>query len=135
MTETHEHTHEEHQHSLLPYVFVFLALCVLTAASFATTTMWWKENVPPLSGWIFMLAVSVCKAVLVAMFFMHLLWEKSWKWILTVPTICMALFLSVALIPDIGLRRWYYSEERAQHVAEPSNLLWEQFFPEEEENS
>lgn len=130
-TET-EHVHEAH-HSLTPYIVVFIALCVLTAASFATTTSWWQANVPPLSGWVFMLAVSVCKAVLVAMFFMHLVWEKSWKWILTVPTICMALFLTFALVPDIGLRRFYYSEERAKHVAEPSNLLWEQVFPEDNE--
>ena len=33
----------------------------------------------------FMMAVSCTKAMLVIMFFMHLLWEANWKWVLTIP--------------------------------------------------
>lgn len=102
------------------YLTVFGLLCVLTGASFCTYTDWWRHNVPQLAGWYFMLAVAVCKALLVAMFFMHLRWEASWKYVLTIPTLFMAVFLMVALIPDIGMRYRNYDRDRILHAAVPA---------------
>ena len=66
-----------------------------------------------------MMAVSCTKAMLVILFFMHLLWEANWKYVLTIPAGMMSIFLMLMLVPDIGLRTRNYSEERLLHAAEP----------------
>jgi len=65
-----------------------------------------------------MMAVSCTKATLVVLFFMHLKWEANWKYVLTVPSALMSVFLVLMLVPDIGLRTRKYSEERAAFAAE-----------------
>ena len=59
-----------------------------------------------------MMAVSCAKAMLVILFFMHILWEANWKYVLTIPASMMSLFLLLMLVPDIGRRTERYSEER-----------------------
>ena len=124
-----EHGHDEHGHGgLAKYVYVFLALCVLTSASFFTYSDLWPFHHVPAVGWAFMMAVSCTKAMLVILFFMHVKYEASWKYVLTIPASIMAIFLILALIPDVGLR--YYeamggrtvSEERLEHMAEPRDV-------------
>jgi cytochrome c oxidase subunit 4 len=72
-----------------------------------------------------MMAVSCTKALLVMLFFMHLKYEASWKYVLTIPASVMAIFLILALVPDI---KWRFSkiaggrepsEDRKQYAAEP----------------
>lgn len=100
-------------------IVVFVALCVLTCASLLTYTDFWQQRVPMEIGRGVMLAVSVCKAFLVATFFMHLWWEKSWKWVVTIPALCVSTLLCVALVPDIGRRTLQYENLRWMHAAEP----------------
>jgi cytochrome c oxidase subunit IV len=73
-----------------------------------------------------MMAVSCTKAMLVIMFFMHLLWEANWKWVLTIPASCMSIFLLLMLIPDVGMRQnngWaWYSRDRWLYTADPPTL-------------
>ena len=64
-----------------------------------------------------MMAVSCTKALLVVLFFMHLLYEANWKYVLTIPTIFMSIFLVLMLIPDVGMRMNRASEERLRHMA------------------
>jgi cytochrome c oxidase subunit 4 len=66
-----------------------------------------------------MMAVSCTKAMLVICFFMHLLWEANWKYVLTIPASVMSIFLCLALVGDIGMRTRYYAEERWLHSSEP----------------
>ena len=70
-----------------------------------------------------MMAVSCTKAMLVIMFFMHLLWEANWKWVLTIPATFMSIFLMLMLVPDIGMRQnngyARYSAERWLYAADP----------------
>jgi cytochrome c oxidase subunit 4 len=66
-----------------------------------------------------MMAVSCAKALLVILFFMHLLWEANWKYVLTIPASMMSIFLLLMLVPDIGRRTTKYSEERWLYAAEP----------------
>jgi cytochrome c oxidase subunit 4 len=70
-----------------------------------------------------MMAVSCTKAMLVIMFFMHLLWEANWKWVLTIPASIMSVFLMFMLVPDIGWRKdngfARYSDERWLYAADP----------------
>jgi cytochrome c oxidase subunit 4 len=60
------------------------------------------------------------------MFFMHLLWEANWKWVLTIPASFMSLFLMLMLVPDIGWRQnngfARYSNERLLYAADPPQV-------------
>jgi cytochrome c oxidase subunit 4 len=115
-----QHAEDDHGHGGIgKYIVVFVVLCVLTSASFFTYSQYWPFRDTPSVGWAFMMAVSCTKAMLVILFFMHLLWEANWKYVLTIPAAMMSMFLVLMLVPDIGLRRWYYSEERLIHAADP----------------
>jgi cytochrome c oxidase subunit IV len=57
--------------------------------------------------------------MLVILFFMHVLWEANWKYVLTIPASMMSIFLLLMLVPDIGRRTDRYSSERWLHAAEP----------------
>jgi cytochrome c oxidase subunit IV len=121
----HDNDHDnDHGHGGLgKYIAVFFALCVLTTMSFFTYSAAWPWRDQPQVGWAFMLAVSCTKAMLVVLFFMHVWWEANWKYVLTIPAAMMALFLVIMLIPDIGMRNRMVSQERALHMARPSDLL------------
>ena len=105
------------------YIAVFFVLCILTTMSLFTYSAAWPWRDQPQVGWAFMLAVSCTKAMLVVLFFMHVWWEANWKYVLTIPAAMMAMFLVIMLIPDIGLRNRMVSQERALHMARPSDLL------------
>ena len=91
-------THESHAHP--NYLAIFGYLVVLTGASFATLAL--HGRLGPTVIVLFVLCVAVCKASLVAMYFMHLKSEKAWKFVLLVPTLFMATVLVLALLPDIA---------------------------------
>jgi cytochrome c oxidase subunit 4 len=111
--------HGEHSHGGVgKYMMVFLALCGLTTMSFFTYSRFWPFQETPVVGWVFMMAVSCTKAMLVICFFMHLIWEANWKYVLTIPASLMSVFLVVALVPDVGQRTRYYAEERSLYASE-----------------
>lgn len=114
---TRTQTHQSH--SLAVFGWTFVALCILTCFSLFTYTDYWHRNVPQEVGWLMMMAVSCTKAFLVATFFMHLWWERNWKYVLTVPASIVSVVLVLLLIPDIGLRSYWYSAYRWRHAAEP----------------
>ena len=105
--------HSEHG-GVGKYLAVFGALCILTAMSFFTYSSYWPFDKHV--AWVFMIAISCTKAMLVIMFFMHLLWEANWKWVLTIPASFMSIFLMLMLVPDIGMRQnngyGFYSFDR-----------------------
>src|SRR4051794_31228778 len=102
--------HESHG-GLAQYFYVFFALCILTGASFFTYSQYWPFHEEPKIGWAFMMAVSCTKAMLVVLFFMHVKYEANWKYVLTLPCAFMSIFLILALVPDVGLRGRWASEE------------------------
>ncbi len=111
---TSAHGHEEHG-SLKVYLSVFVALLVLTVASFSIGNFQAMKEKAPGVLWASMMAISVAKALLVILFFMHLKWEANWKYVLTIPCCIMSVFLVLMLVPDIGRRVKYYSGERTIH--------------------
>ena len=122
MDSKHDHGHDDHDGQghdagghggVGKYIAVFFALCGLTAISVAVGSFMpgLRQNAPGIM-WGAMMAVSCAKASLVILFFMHLKWEANWKYVLTVPASIMSIFLMLMLIPDIGLRYRWYSEER-----------------------
>jgi cytochrome c oxidase subunit IV len=127
---TDDHTevgHDSHEHAdhggNAKYLLVFVALCLLTTGSFLTYFDFWRHHVPYQASRALMMAISCTKAMLVIMFFMHLLWEANWKWVLTIPATFMSIFLMFMLVPDIGWRinNGYasYSEQRWLYAANP----------------
>jgi len=120
----HDHAAHDHDHGGVgKYIAVFAALCFLTTMSFLTYSEAWPWRDQPQVGWAFMMAVSCTKALLVVLFFMHVWWEANWKYVLTIPAAMMAVFLVIMLIPDVGMRNRMVSQERAIHMARPSDLL------------
>lgn len=100
------------------YLAVTIALIVLTGISFTAGSSPLIMGTPQV-GWTIMLAVSCAKALLVMLFFMHLIWEADWKYVLTVPASIMSLFLLLMLVPDILGRTRSYSEERWLRAPKP----------------
>jgi cytochrome c oxidase subunit 4 len=96
------------------YLVVCAALMILTVVSFVTFRLLHDTQVQV--TWAVMMAVSCAKALLVMLFFMHLKWEASWKYVLTIPATIMAIFLMIALVPDI---KWRF--EQIAGGREPSN--------------
>ena len=121
--EYHGHTHAQdvaHDESGIgKYLMVTLGLVLLSTASFITTASWWPFHDQPAVGRAFMMAVSCTKAMLVILFFMHVMYEANWKYVLTVPAAFMSIFLVLMLVPDIGLRNRFASEEADLYMAEP----------------
>ncbi len=113
------HADDKHGHGGVgKYLVVFVALCVLTGISFAVgNSQTLRENSPG-TMWAMMMAVSCAKAMLVILFFMHMLWEANWKYVLTIPASMMSMFLLLMLVPDIGRRTDRYAEERWLYAAE-----------------
>lgn len=133
MSDRDQHTevgHDSHEHAdhggNAKYLMVFAALCVLTLGSFLTYFDFWRNHVPFQASRALMMAISSTKAMLVIMFFMHLLWEANWKWVLTIPATFMSVFLMFMLVPDVGWRidTGYarYSRSRWLFAANPAKV-------------
>jgi cytochrome c oxidase subunit 4 len=115
-----EATDQEHGHAGVgKYIAVFFALLVLTLISFLVGNSETLRHNSPGAMWAMMMAVSCAKAMLVILFFMHMLWEANWKYVLTIPSAMMSMFLLLMLVPDVGRRTDRYSEERWLYAAEP----------------
>lgn len=109
-----EISHPEHKSHRTVFIIVFVMLCALTAMSFWIANSHLMDN--PLTGWIAMMGVSVAKAFLVVTFFMHLWWEKRWKYVLTIPALLMGALLVILLIPDVADRVSTYTKTRSNHA-------------------
>ncbi|MHC4875485.1 MAG: cytochrome C oxidase subunit IV family protein [Planctomycetota bacterium] len=95
--------HETHSHP--PYGFIFFLLCGFTALSWIADES--KDMMPNAATLaVVVLAIAVMKATCVLLYFMHLKFERAWKYILLAPTTILALGLPLALLPDIGVH--YY---------------------------
>ena len=101
--------HDDHASHGAAYLRVFIALCVFTAISVIADLVHLPNKY--LLGAI-VLAVAVAKALCVMMFFMHLKFERAWKYLLLAPTIILALALPLSLRPDIG--ETYYVQDVQQ---------------------
>ncbi|MER3416210.1 MAG: oxidase [Gemmataceae bacterium] len=88
---------EEHRHP--NYLAVFGFLVIFTAVSFWTVSRFW-----PLShdaGHTLVMLVAVVKAVLVAMFFMHLVFDWFKVYYMIVPALVFGIVVMCALLPDM----------------------------------
>ena len=115
-----DHEHDTHH---VNYLAILIVLCVLTALSVAFDVVDIRGTAESMgmNGTIVLafcvLAVSTAKALCVMMFFMHLKFERNWKYVLLAPTTILALGLPLALLPDVGVH--YYTVDVPQVYEQP----------------
>ena len=108
---------EQQSHSYVKYSTIFFALCICTVLSIIFDFIDLREkNLLGLNGVVLLslvvLSIACAKALFVMIYFMHLKFEGRWKYVLLSPTIILAIGLTVAMIPDIGIH--YYVDESPQ---------------------
>lgn len=102
------------------YFLVFVALCVCTAISVATDLIEIKSRVLLA---VVVLAIAAAKALFVMAYFMHLKFEGRWKFVLLAPTLILALGLPLALLPDIGMHYYGWTDAAQEGAGQPQRVL------------
>ncbi len=97
------HDTEAHVTRTKPYLVVFGALCVLTLISFVVNGQVTSGNLTSTTGFMLILGVAVIKFLLVAMYFMHLIFDWGRLYFVIIPVVIMATMMVVVLLPDIVL--------------------------------
>jgi cytochrome c oxidase subunit 4 len=101
---------DEHHHSHFgTYVTIFCVLCVFTALSWIADLMHMANHNVLV---VIVLAIATAKALCVMAVFMHLQFERAWKYLLLAPTLILASAIPFALAPDVGLH--YYTVDVPQ---------------------
>lgn len=108
---------EPQSHAYVKYSTIFFALCICTVLSIIFDVIDLREkNLLGLNGVVLLslavLAIACAKALFVLIYFMHLKFEGKWKYVLLSPTIVLAMGLTIAITPDIGIH--YYTNESPQ---------------------
>jgi cytochrome c oxidase subunit IV len=85
------------------YMVVFLALSMFTAISFMVNYFVGRN----MTGLMIILGVAVIKAILVGLYFMHLVVDWFKLYYLIFPTFILAAMFITVLLPDIVLV-WHY---------------------------
>jgi caa(3)-type oxidase subunit IV len=89
--------------SFKAYLVVFAALSVFTGISFVVNDLVRSDVLSATSGMLLILGVAVCKAILVSMYFMHLVIDWSKLYYLIFPVLILGTMLVIVLLPDIVL--------------------------------
>ena len=114
-TDTHAHDPAaEHGPSYQAYMVVAVALAVFTASSFVFNTLVRNQVMEPHVGFMAILGVAVCKAVLVGLYFMHLLLDWRKLYFMIVPAFILGAMMMFVLLPDIVIT-W----QASKHPLEP----------------
>jgi cytochrome c oxidase subunit IV len=100
---------EAHPSLSREYFLVFLVLCGCTVLSVIADMLHLSDkNITR----VLVLAIAAAKASCVMLYFMHLKFETSWKYLLLAPTLVLAVSIPVALLSDISLH--YYQVDVPQ---------------------
>jgi heme/copper-type cytochrome/quinol oxidase subunit 4 len=110
----------DHGPNFQAYITVFLVLCVLTLTSFLVALLGHGFDilgvpVPAMDNhatMLIILGVSVVKATLVAMIFMHLKSDWPKLYCIIVPVCVMGVMMIIVLLPDIVLswHQYFYDK-------------------------
>ncbi len=92
--------HKHHGPTLTTYLGVAGALAVFTASSFIFNDLVRHEILSPMAGLALILAVAVCKAILVGAFFMHLTYDWGKLYFLIIPALILGVMMMLVLMPD-----------------------------------
>jgi cytochrome c oxidase subunit IV len=101
--------HDENHSHAGTYFTVFIALCVFTGMSIVADLLHFSN---PMVTRALVMSIATAKALCVMMYFMHLKFERAWKYLLLIPTGILAMALPFALFPDVGAH--YYTPDVPQ---------------------
>lgn len=87
----------------MPYLVIFGALVIFTAVSFIVNGAVRGGSVAAPTGFTIILAVAVCKALLVAIFFMHLKFDWKRVYFMIVPVLILGTMMLIVFLPDMVL--------------------------------
>lgn len=99
------HGHEE-PHAEMNLWLIGGYLLALTVATSFTLILQRSDYWGPVTNILFVLMISTLKASLVVGFFMHLFYEKAWKFFLMIPPCILGVVLIFALLPDVAFKPW-----------------------------
>lgn len=99
------------------YLMVFVALCLCTLISVATDLIEFRSRAVLA---VVVLAVAFAKALFVMAYFMHLKFEGRWKFVLLAPTLVLAVGLPLALLPDIGMHYYVWTDAATEGSGGPA---------------
>jgi caa(3)-type oxidase subunit IV len=85
------------------YLVVFGALAIFTLVSYLANLAARQGYVTAFQSFAVILIVAVIKAVLVAMYFMHLKWDWGRVFFMIVPVLILGVMMMLVLMPDIVL--------------------------------
>jgi cytochrome c oxidase subunit 4 len=112
MTDPHHPATGHHGPDFRLYMVVAAALAVFTAASFGVNEMVRHDMLTPVAGFLAILGVAVCKAVLVGLYFMHLRWEWGKLYFMIIPAFILGAMMMFVLMPD-GVLAWRYERSES----------------------
>ncbi len=93
-----EHAHAKHRPSSKDYALIFTALAVLTGITVGISYSSLGEGAKTNLAFV----IASLKAVMVALIFMHLRFEKRPIVIFAIAPVLIALLFIVAIAPDVG---------------------------------
>lgn len=94
--------HEAAAHSGPSYIAVFIYLAILTAVELGV----YAAGLPQVAKVGLLVALAWAKAVLVAMYFMHLAMERRALAVIALTPVILVTFLCFMLLPDLTTRMW-----------------------------
>ena len=107
----------EADHSGPNYIAVFIYLAILTGIELGVYAM----GLPQVAKVGLLIALAWAKAVLVAMYFMHLAMEKRALAIIAIIPVVLVTFLCFMLLPDLTTRMWTKFDHRTK-VTNPAEM-------------
>jgi caa(3)-type oxidase subunit IV len=107
----HEIEHEEPN-----YIAIFIYLAILTGVELFVYAI----NLPQVAKVGLLIALAFAKAVLVAMYFMHLAVERRVLAVIAIIPIILVTFLCFMLLPDLTTRMWTKFDHKIK-VSGPAN--------------
>jgi caa(3)-type oxidase subunit IV len=94
----------DHGPNFQAYMYVFFALCVLTATSFFANLLLGRGH----TSFVVIMLVSVVKATLVGLIFMHLKFDWPKVYCIIIPVSVMGVMMMIVLLPDIVFAWHHY---------------------------
>lgn len=107
----------EIDHSGPNYIAVFIYLAILTGIELGVYAI----GLPHVAKVGLLVALAWAKAVLVAMYFMHLAMEKRALAIIAIVPVLLVTFLCFMLLPDLTTRMWTRFDHRI-NVTNPAEM-------------
>ncbi|GIW80775.1 MAG: hypothetical protein KatS3mg105_2582 [Gemmatales bacterium] len=94
---------EGHGPAVGVYTAIFAALSVFTLLSFAFNGAMQSGMISAMTSFALIMGVAVIKACLVAIVFMHLMFDWKRVYFMIIPAIVLGLLILIVLLPDIVL--------------------------------